>query len=112
MSKTIRDSTQLGSEMVYFGGYAEVVLSDLAIKKLKAIEVHGAIRCIHEDCGHGTFKINDERPEFFSVYARLLDGTVTCIGDFETAEEANTYGAEIGQHYKKSVERFPLAKAA
>lgn len=43
--------------------------------------------------------IDDEHPQFFSVYARLKDGTDECIGDFDSAEIARQYAQQVAAEY-------------
>jgi hypothetical protein len=76
------------------------------------MEVHGAACVTEPSQKHVGMEVNDEDPDLISVYARLRDGVVACIGDFPNETEANSYANEIGQFYRLPVEYFQLAVAA
>jgi len=89
-----------------WGGYAETIIHDP--KDYDALEIHGVREMMREAMGdrynaekHGTMcEVDDENPEFYSVYVHLAEGGVECIGDFETAEDARTYAiTQIGPQY-------------
>lgn len=53
--------------------------------------------------------VDNESPEFFSVYTRDADeaeSLANCIGDFNTAEEARTYAQSLSQRYGWPVNDF------
>lgn len=97
-------------EKVNYGGYAEEVMANPAEALL--IEVHGVIQIVDPAQKHARYEVNDEQPEFFSVYARLFDRSSTCIADFPNLTEADAYADEIGRFYKLPVELYSLARAA
>lgn len=80
------------TEETKFGGYAEDIVNNPA--DYDSLEVHGVSE---EEDGYGgtACEIDDENPEFFSVYAHLKQGGVECIGDFRTTEDAIAYAKEI-----------------
>ncbi|RZU28955.1 hypothetical protein [Edaphobacter modestus] len=91
-----------------WGGYAESIIKDPEF--YDALELHG-VRNILEDeyaaAGKGynattegtQCEVDDENPQFFSIYAHMYDGGVECIGDFETYHAAAAYGMEIATEY-------------
>jgi hypothetical protein len=86
--------------MALFDGYAETIMLHPSL--YDAVEVHG-VRDLQEPDRvekHGTIcEVDDDDPQFFSVYAHLREGGCECIGDFETAADAVAYGMLIGCHY-------------
>ncbi len=105
----MHSNDNISVEEVAFGGYAEEVLSD--ITEVRSIEVHGVVEFGGTD-GRLCCEVNDAEPETYSVYARLFDGSVTCIGDYPNPGEANEYAEDFGRRYKLPVEYFQLAVAA
>jgi hypothetical protein len=83
-------------ENVAFGGYAESIIKNPA--DYDALEVHGVTSETDRD---GTIhcEVDDENPEFYSVYAHRAQGGVECIGDFATQQDANKYADETASRY-------------
>lgn len=63
-----------------------------------AVEIQG-VRNVHApDDPNGTdIEVDNDRPQFFSVYAHLKEGGVECIGDFGTHARAAGFAKEIGE---------------
>lgn len=81
-----------------WGGYAETIITNPA--DFDALEVHGVRDLNQYADGEGTqCEVDDDNPEFFSVYAHLVQGGVECVGDFETWDEAVTYGKQLGKEH-------------
>lgn len=78
-----------------WGGYAGIIIDDT--KLYDALEVHGVTRETDGKTEH--CEVNDEAPEFYSVYAHLVQGGVECIGDFEKASDAFSYAEEIRRQH-------------
>lgn len=81
--------------MTNVGGYAELVM--LNPDEFDAVEVHG-VRRLHL-ANDVDVEQDDERPEFYSVFAHMREGGVDCIGDFDTRGEADQYAGEIATRY-------------
>lgn len=79
--------------------YAESIIRDQACN-YDAIEIHGA-----RDVGDPgrpdstSCEVDDEDPQFFSVYVHLKEGGVECVGDHETRELAKDYASELSAKY-------------
>jgi hypothetical protein len=93
---------------VTWGGYAESIIKDADF--YDALELHGVRDTLQDEYAaegkaynattEGTqCEVDDENPQFFSVYAHLKEGGVECIGDFETYHAAAAYGMEIATKY-------------
>ncbi|GGG86666.1 hypothetical protein [Edaphobacter dinghuensis] len=86
-----------------FGGYAETIIKDP--EEYDCLEVHGVVE--EPDGSGGTVcEVNDETPQFFSVYAHLKLGSVNCIGDFHTREDALAYAESVSNKYNWPVHTF------
>ena len=82
-----------------FGGYAETIIPHPA--DFDALEVQG-VRDMAGAQGitDGTCcEVDNENPEFFSVYAHLVEGGVECIGDFTLLVDAQSYAGVIASQY-------------
>ena len=65
-----------------------------AVELYDAVEVHGVRDCYTS--GQVTVcEVDDDNPEFFSVYAHLREGGVECLEDFPTAAAAIEYGSAL-----------------
>ena len=96
-------------ELEEFGGYAESIIRNPA--DYDALEVHGVrdlMPAHQKDMGNsynadrdGTMcEVDDDSPEFFSVYAHLAQNGVECIGDFPTLALAIVYAKTISAQYR------------
>jgi hypothetical protein len=86
--------------------YADSIIDDP--KNYTAIEVHP---CTPESYGENDIALQiatkaDDPIVCWSTYAHLVCGGIDCIGDFQTAEEALTYGQEIAEKYGWSAPYF------
>jgi len=43
--------------------------------------------------------VNDESPEFYSVYLHRREGGVDCVGDFSLLADAKAYALELSLIY-------------
>lgn len=79
--------------------YAESIIAGKS-ENYDLIEIHG-VRDLHEpgDPAGTCCEVDDEDPQFFSVYLRLTGGGVECIGDFGTNDLARRYAREVGAQY-------------
>ncbi|MGF6604025.1 hypothetical protein P3T23_008780 [Paraburkholderia sp. GAS448] len=79
-----------------FGGYAPQVIARRT-ERFEGIELEG----VREADGH--CEVDNETPEFFSVYLRLKpegdDVGARCVGDFETHGEATAYAESLARQY-------------
>lgn len=93
-----------------WGGYAETIITNPA--DFDALEVHG-VRDLNEPASDkGTqCEVDDEDPQFFSVYAHLVEGGVECVGDFERMAEASAYGERLGKQHGWPVHIYAKAIA-
>jgi hypothetical protein len=83
-----------------FGGYAETIIQDPA--DYDALEIQGVRDLAGElgiKDGSTCCEVDNERPQFFSVYAHLVEGGVDCIGDFAHVEEAQSYAGTIASQH-------------
>ena len=69
------------------------------IAQYDALEVHG-VRDVATDGSGGTqCEVDDEHPQFYSVYLHRKEGGVECVGDFSAEADANTFATELHQKY-------------
>jgi len=87
---------QLGGEK-----YAESIINGRP-EDFDGVEVHGVREEMDVDADHDTIhcEVDDDNPEFFSVYGHLVRGGVECFGDFPTKAEAEAYAAELLVEYE------------
>ena len=79
-----------------FGGYAESII--IHPNDYDQLEIHGVSET--PDGNGGTVcEVDDENPEFYSVYAHLKVGGVECIGDFPSPAEAMAYASVYSVRY-------------
>ncbi|HJV75091.1 MAG TPA: hypothetical protein VJ654_12775 [Noviherbaspirillum sp.] len=86
--------------------YADTVNGD-NVAAYDALELHG-VRDLN-DPGHpdGTqCEVDDQNPQFYSVYAHLRDGGVDCVGDFSDPVRAVGYAAELQRKYHYGLHAF------
>lgn len=70
------------------------------------VEVHG-VRDLNKEPGgypgcepdETCCEMDDENPQFFSVYGHLKEGGCECFGDFSTRDLANQYARELSAKY-------------
>jgi hypothetical protein len=81
---------------IKFGGYAPEVIAGNP-ERFEGVELEG----VREADGH--CEVDNETPEFFSVYLRLKrdgdDVGACCVGDFETHGEATAYAENLARQY-------------
>lgn len=63
------------------------------------IEVHGVRQIADPHSGDTLVEVDDDNPEFWSVYVHLIEGGVECIGDFGRLEAARKYALEISDKH-------------
>jgi hypothetical protein len=82
-----------------FEGYAETIIDDPA--NYDALEIQGVSETpdTFGMPGETICEVDNDHPNFFSVYAHLAEGGVECIGDFATVADARTYAAQIVAQY-------------
>ncbi|WP_026441555.1 hypothetical protein [Pseudacidobacterium ailaaui] len=85
-----------------FGGYCSEVIHQPT--DYSSVEVHGVSFLSEMDVA-----VNDDTPEFFSVYVRHMDGTAVCVGDFAFSAEADEYAIQIAGRYHWTVTRLSSA---
>lgn len=74
--------------------YADTIIKNPA--DYDGIEIHGVRNLNAPDDPAGTMcEVDDETPEFFSVYVHCRQGGVECVGDFATGALAETYAHEL-----------------
>lgn len=59
-----------------------------------------------EDLSTTVCEVDNEDPEFFSVYAHRKEGGVECVGDFGTHDLATQYAGELAQKYGWMVRNY------
>lgn len=91
-----------------YDGYASVVLGQ-EHHLYSALEIHG-VRQTALSAGGMTFEIDEQRPDFMSVYARRCEGGVECIGDFGKHAWARSYAESISKQYGWPVYDFTVAR--
>lgn len=79
--------------------YAETIIGNRS-DDYDALEIQG-VRDIHlpNDPEGTCCEVDNENPQFFSVYAHLKEGGVECVGDFATHVLAETYAKELAAKY-------------
>lgn len=102
--------------LVLNDGYADSIIGEQP-DRFDAFEIHG-VRDQHapgEPLGT-CCEIDDENPQFFSVYVHLkpsaTSGGVECVGDFETHLLAERYAKELGDKYGWPVHDYVPAEVA
>lgn len=83
--------------------YAEDII-DGKPHNFDAIEIHG-VKKLPGD----SVEVDDENPDFFSLYLHVVAGGTECVGDFSTRELANQYADELSIKYKWKVHDFSQA---
>lgn len=92
-----------------FDRYADAVIGCFA-HHYDTVEVHG-VRNHATGIDNGTcYEVDNIAPTSFSVYARLKDGGLDCVGDFSNSEDAVHYGTEVGGMYGWPVHDYVLAR--
>lgn len=74
--------------------YHTTIIDDPA--NYDGIEVHG-VRDLNNDPKDTQCEVDDEHPEFFSVYVHLKQGGVDCVGDFTQHQDAVIYANELNK---------------
>ncbi len=65
-----------------------------------AIEIQGVREYIDQTDPQGSFcEVDNDDPQFFSVYLHNVAGGVACVGDFSDVAEAAAYGDELAGRY-------------
>lgn len=89
------------TEMPLYDAYASSVLSGRA-DLYDAIEIHG-VREIETDGDADDDRANcivdDENPQFYSVYVHQIAGGVDCVGDFGLTDFAEEYASSLASTY-------------
>lgn len=97
-------------EKKQFGEYAEEVIADPS--QVVSVSVHGVVEFTEGAGSRVRCERDDRNPEYFSVYARLRDGSSACIGDFEDAIGANLYASTKSREYGVSAYFYQASIAA
>ena len=95
------EATQLKKQSsVLNDGYADTIIGDRH-EAYDALEVQG-VRDINspDDQGGSCCEVDNENPQFFSVYAHLKEGGVECVGDFATHILANAYATKLATKHR------------
>jgi hypothetical protein len=83
--------------------YAETILS-FCTHMYDAVEMHGVRDQLAGTGDEGTnFEIDNEHPQFFSVYVHAVDGGVDAVGDHSTYALAADYARELSTRYQWAV---------
>ena len=96
--------------------YADSIIGEQP-DRYDAVEIHG-VRDQHAPGDPlGTWcEMDDENPQFFSVYVHFkpsaTTGGVECVGDFETHLMAEQYAKELGEKYGWPVHDYVPAEVA
>lgn len=73
-------------------------------KQYDAIEIHGVA-----ELGHGVCEVDDDHPDFYSVYLHLIPGCVDCHSDHDTHEAAQKTANIIAKHCNLPIYDFVTA---
>ena len=85
--------------------YADAIMQDPS--QYDAVEIHGVRDLKPSDDSIGTVcEVDEDDPEFFSVYVHLVAGGLECIGDFGNRKLAVDYAADIDKKYFKRSTRL------
>lgn len=79
--------------------YADSIIGERS-SDYNAIELHGVRNLNSENAPEGTnCEVDDENPEFYSVYAHHIEDGIECIGDFGEYGLAAAYADEVSTKY-------------
>lgn len=90
-----------------FDRYADSVIGIYA-NHYDAVEVHGVRNFASGSDDTTAYEIDNVAPTSFSVYVRLKDGGMDCVGDFGKHADAAEYGSEVGAKYGWPVRNYVL----
>lgn len=86
-------------------GYADAIIG-VDAERYDALEIHGV--CKVPGGPEGLCEVNDEEPDFYSVYVHLKAGGIDCIGDFQLLPDASAYAEELAKRYGWSIKINPF----
>ncbi|MCE9932695.1 hypothetical protein [Aeromonas salmonicida] len=69
------------------------------------IEIQGVSNLECEGLG-GICEVDNDDPDFFSVYLSRVEGGVACVGDFSDLADAEVYADELSAKYAWGVQNF------
>lgn len=75
-------------------------------ERYDALEIHGVRRIENEP--EGLCEVDDENPDFYSVYVHLKTGGVDSVGDFQLLPDAEGYAEELAKRYGWAVKINPF----
>jgi hypothetical protein len=86
------------STLEIFDRYANGIIGCYA-HLYDTIEVHGVRNYAFSDDDATCYEIDNITPTSFSVYVRLKDGGLDCVGDFGKHDDAVQYSRELRAEY-------------
>ncbi len=75
-----------------------------------AVEVHGVRDTGPLPDGSTCCEVDDDQPQFFSVYGHLREGGVECIGDFDTKELDRAAAMELNAKFGLTIWDYTTGK--
>jgi hypothetical protein len=86
--------------------YADDVIGD-GSAEVDSLELHG-VRHLESTSSteQHTAQVDDNNPQFYSVYTRMKSGEVSCIGDFSLYGDAKDYAEDIGIQFQWPLRDF------
>jgi hypothetical protein len=77
--------------------YADLIIKD-SPELFNGIEIQGVRE--HSGVDDESFvEVDNENPQFYSVYVHLVSGGVDCVGDFSGCNDAIEYANELADKY-------------
>ncbi|MBS4705151.1 hypothetical protein [Aeromonas veronii] len=73
------------------------------------IEIQG-VSNVDGEGPSGICEVDNDDPDFFSVYLHQVEGGVACVGDFSELADAEAYADELGAKYGWVVQNFAAKK--
>ncbi|NNM52102.1 MAG: hypothetical protein HKM02_07740 [Pseudomonadales bacterium] len=80
--------------------YAEAIIGNRQ-DEYDALEIHGVRNLYLPGDSRGTCcEVDEDNPQFFSVYVHAKAGGIECVGDFATHNLARSYAKELADKYQ------------
>ena len=73
------------------------------------IEIQGVAN-VDGEGPSGICEVDNDNPDYFSVYLHLVEGRVACVGDFSELVDAEAYADELSAKYGWDIQNFAAKK--
>jgi len=93
------DAAIRGAYSAIYDRFANDVIKQRSIA-YDGLEIHG-VRDVEPpgESNERVVEVDNDNPQYFSVYVHLKNGGVDCVGDFGIYHFANGYASELAQQY-------------